>query len=158
MYLLNMQLCFKMQWGRRCVNLILMVVGKESETWTSCVVILQWNHPLCFNTCVFSFKSYQEEDRHLRLTGRLQKTAEDEQYYCRKHDAWPNWRVFFSTLLRSKWAVLLPLSRLTSSSLDALYIELQCPPLFTWLSEIATAEHLPNRISSLLSSTHLNVI
>lgn len=102
---------------------------------------------------------YQDKAKHLRLTSRLQKTAEDEQYYCRKHDACPNCRGFLSTTLCSKWAVpLLPLSRLTSSSLDALYIELQCPPLFPWLAEIATAEYPPNRISSLSSLTHLNAI
>lgn len=32
MYLLNMQLCFKMQWGRKkCINLILMFVGKGAR-------------------------------------------------------------------------------------------------------------------------------
>jgi len=62
------------------------------------------NHMCCNDTmesstlfqymCIFLQIIHQDEDRHLRLTSRLQKAAEDEQYYCRKHDACPNWRVF----------------------------------------------------------------
>lgn len=131
----------------------------EQDLNLMCCNIMMESHTLFQYMRIFFQIIYQQEDRHLRLTGRLQKTAEDEQYYCWKHDACPNWRVFFSTLFCFKWAVsLLQLSRLTSSSLDALYIELKCPPSFPWLSEIATAEYQPNRISSLSSSTHLNAI
>lgn len=133
---------------------------KGEKTWTSYVVILQWSFPLYFNTCVFSFKSYTEkEDRHLRLTSTLQKTAEDKQQFCQKHDACPNWRGFFQYLPPfQNGQYCCCHSQGFSSSLDALYTGLQCPPSFPWLSEIVAAEYPPNRISSLSNSTHLNAI
>lgn len=142
---------------RKHVNWILQVVGKESKTWTSCDVILQWSHPLF--SILFQCFSSSYVPRGTQAPWTYRRIAEN----CRKWavpvlGAWcmPCLGSVLSALPRSKQAVpMLPLSRLPSSSLDALYIELQCPPSFPQLTEIATAEYPPNRISSLSSSTHL---
>lgn len=146
MYLLNNLLWFR--WSKR-----------EENTLTEFCSL--WERRTKSEPHVMSY--YNFPSSHVPREAQAPRTYRQSAGNCRRWaipvlGAWctPCLGSVLSAPLCSKQAVpMLPLSRLPSSSLDALYIELQCPPSFPQLAEIVTAEYPPNRISSLSSSTHL---